>query len=107
MRRVGRRSKTPRLWGPFESLHPSRTPLGSGWRRQSTSASIGYLDRLQDAGVPDEKVDEALRLMSEFAWSKLHADTRREKSVEDQLIDIDASWKAIQESIESRGGPKL
>jgi transcriptional regulator with XRE-family HTH domain len=66
-----------------------------------------YLTRMERAGCAEQQIEEAHRLMVEFGWSKLHSGSSGDKSVEDQLTDIDASWKAIRESIETREGKSL
>lgn len=67
-----------------------------------------YLGMMAAAGLPEEKIQEAHRLMSVYSQSKLHAGQPDEPdSVDDQLADIEAAWNAIRESIERRHGKKL
>lgn len=67
----------------------------------------GYLARMENAGCTPEQIDEAHRILTVFAWSKLHADPHAEtKAIDDQLADVDAGWNAIRESI-GRQGVKL
>jgi transcriptional regulator with XRE-family HTH domain len=67
----------------------------------------GYLARMESAGCTAEQVESARRLMVEFGGAILHAGPKDEKSIDDQLLDIDASWHAIRESINNREGKKL
>lgn len=69
----------------------------------------GYLQRLEEAGVPEEMIDEAERLMVDYSYSKLHARGRPDRSVDDIILDVRASWHAIHESLTEDGfrlGPR-
>lgn len=62
-----------------------------------------YLERLADAGVSEEMIDEAERLMTEFNYSKLHKAAKRERSEEDQVIAVRAIWDAIEITLRDQG----
>jgi len=66
-----------------------------------------YLDRMRRAGCSEEQIEEAERIMTDTAYSQLYARSRREKSDDDQIMDIHAAWKFIAEVIERTEGKKL
>jgi hypothetical protein len=67
----------------------------------------GYLARMERAGCTTDQIEAARRLMVDFGGAILHAGPKDQKSVDDQLADIDASWNAIRESINTRQGLNL
>jgi orotate phosphoribosyltransferase-like protein len=67
----------------------------------------GYLERMKKAGLSEEQITEAERIMSDTAYSQLYKHSRREKSEDDQIMDIRAAWKFIAEVIERTEGKKL
>jgi len=67
----------------------------------------GYLERMKKAGCSEEQISAAERIMSDSSYSQLYKRSRREKSEEDQIMDIHAAWKFIAEVIERTEGKKL
>jgi transcriptional regulator with XRE-family HTH domain len=63
----------------------------------------GYLARMADAGCSEEMIDEAERLMVDWNYSKIHKHDPRERSEEDQIVDIRAIWSAIEETLRDDG----
>jgi hypothetical protein len=63
----------------------------------------GYLERMQAAGCAPEQVDEAERVMVESSYSKLNARDPRERSEDEQIMDIDAAWDFIREVLRRQG----
>jgi transcriptional regulator with XRE-family HTH domain len=94
------------------SSGPSRVseerPVGSWAKHRLPPAVYDFvyrcLIRMRDAGCSEEQIDWAERLLGEYSVAKLHADPRREKTVEEQLIDVEAAWKAVRESVQRHSG---
>lgn len=67
----------------------------------------GYLDRMRKGGCSEEQINEAERLMTDASYSQLYARSRREKTEDDQIMDIHAAWRFIAEVIERTEGKRL
>lgn len=65
--------------------------------------ALTYLRRLRSAGLPDETVDEAERLMLDSTYNKLHARDPRERTEEEQIVDLDAAWAFITLILREQG----
>lgn len=56
---------------------------------------LGYVRQLEEAGVTEEQIDEAERLMIDGAFNKLNKRDVRERTEDELMTDIDAAWEFI------------
>lgn len=56
---------------------------------------LAYLHQLEAAGVAEEQIDEAERLMIDGAFNKLNKRDVRERNADELMTDIDAAWEFI------------
>lgn len=63
----------------------------------------GFLTRLADAGVSEEEIDEAERLMVDYSYSKLHSRDSREPTEDDRMLQARAIWSLIEETMRDKG----
>lgn len=66
-----------------------------------------YVERLRTAGIPEDMIDEAERLMVEPLFSKFNKRDIRERTEEDHITDIDAAWSWIREVAEREWGKTI
>lgn len=70
----------------------------------------GYLERLRDAGLGEEQIEEAERIMSDPRYAKLNKRNGRELSGDEWAAFVDAGWAAVWETLARAGaripGPK-
>lgn len=66
-----------------------------------------YVEKLRNADIPEEMIDEAERLMVDPLYSKINKRDIRERSTEDLITDIDAAWSWIREVVEREWGKQL
>ncbi len=64
---------------------------------------LQYLERLDAAGVSDDVIDEAERLLVDFAYNKLNKRDPRHRTEAELITDIRAGWAFIHEVLTRQG----
>lgn len=67
------------------------------------AVGLGYLERLQRAGVGREELEDAERLLFDSRYAKLNKRDRGELSEEDHILLIEAGWDIIREVLAWQG----
>ena len=66
---------------------------------------LDYIHQLEAAGVSEEQIDEAERLMIDGAFNKLNKRDVRQRSEDELITDIDAAWDFITFVLRREGFP--
>lgn len=82
------------------------TPVRKRLPPDAYARVLGYLEQLEDKGVPPEGIDQAERLMTDAAFNKLNARDAHERTEKELLMDIEDAWDFIR-SVLRRQGYKL
>lgn len=62
-----------------------------------------YCEKLEAAGVPEESVDEARRLMSGETFNTLRAGARDDRTEDGWVKDVKAAWAFIRDTLRAKG----
>jgi transcriptional regulator with XRE-family HTH domain len=62
-----------------------------------------YLQRLENAGLKSEELDEAERFLVDGAYNKINAREPGDKTEDDLILDIKAAWQFVREVVNRNG----
>jgi transcriptional regulator with XRE-family HTH domain len=102
-------------------LHGDETVAGGNGSRSNQASRLSrtklpprayervynYLEKMRAADLPADMIEESERLMVDPLYSKINKRDIRERSEEDLITDIDASWSWIREVVEREWGKRL
>jgi hypothetical protein len=71
--------------------------------KRAYDVAIAYCRRLQSGGWPREEIEEIERLMIDPRYAQANKRKGVELSVEDHIMLIDATWKAVKHTAAALG----